>query len=235
MIDKLRARIQAVENRIDGVPGFFLKLERRNNMAANRVQNTDRPSKHRGNAMVIFIIIVLIAVGAVFLINSSTQDPVGPVEQYPWCEIDRINAAAVNLPHAPQVTLKEMSMVHPITSEDGQPRGQLEIEITPDGAVVAVWKANYKEDVFEKEVSATCAGNVDASKLYEDENGATDESKLFFITEGKFIIQAFQQGNAIAGGGKAYVVGWIAPDETATGTLVLAPDKKTTKIYRWGK
>ena len=130
--------------------------------------------------------------------------------------------------------MDEVRKISPnITSEDGQNRGRLLIETYSDGLVEATWKATYKEGSYEKDFTATCVGNIDAEKIYENENG-DDPSKLFFITKGKFLLKAFKQGNAIGGGGEAYVVGWISPDGTATGTLVLAPTKKKTKNYKWG-
>jgi len=193
-------------------------------------------SRHHGNTLIIVIIIALFAVVAIMFINKITQDPTGPVDECPWAETNRIVGlgASINLPQPPQISLdEEKTISHTILSEDGQNRGRLEILISPDGLVEAVWKANYKEDVYEKEFTAKCEGNVDANKTYEDENG-TDPSRLFFITKGSFLLQAFKHGNARAGGGEAYVVGWISPDGSSNGTLVLAPDKKNTKIYKWG-
>ncbi len=205
-------------------------------MTQKCTQNTILASKHKGNTTIKVIILVLCVVCAVWVINSMTKDPSGPVEQCPWGEEDRIvnDISEINLPQSPQFSLdEEIGISHTITSEDGQDRGRLSIEIAPAGLVAATWKASYKEGVYEKDFTATCVGNIDAEKIYENENG-DDPSKLFFITEGTFLLKAFKHGNAIAGGGDAYVVGWISPDATATGTLVLAPTKKKTKIYKWG-
>ncbi len=205
-------------------------------MTQKCTQNTILASKHKGNTAIKVIILVLLVVCAVWVINSMTKDPSGPVEQCPWVEVDRIvnDISEINLPQSPQISLDEERRIsHIITSEDGQDRGRLSIEIDPDGLVAATWKATYKEGIYEKDFTATCEGNIDAEKIYENENG-TDPSKLFFITEGTFLLKAFKHGNAIPGGGEAYVVGWISPDGTATGTLVLAPNKKNTKIYKWG-
>ncbi len=205
-------------------------------MTEKCTQNTILASKHKGNTAITVIVLVLLVVCAVWVINSMTKDPSGPVEQCPWVEVDRIvnDISEINLPQSPQISLDEERRIsHKITSEDGQDRGRLSITIDPDGLVVATWKASYKEGSYEKDFTATCEGNIDAEKIYENENG-DDPSKLFFITKGKFLLKAFKQGNAIPGGGDAYVVGWISPDGTATGTLVLAPDKKNTKIYKWG-
>lgn len=205
-------------------------------MTQKCTKNTILASKHKGNAAIKVIILVLLVVGTVWIINSLTKDPTGPVEQCPWGEEDRIvtDISEINLPQSPQISLDKIRTIyHEITSEDGQDRGRLSIEIDPDGLVVATWKASYKEGSYEKDFTATCEGNIDAEKIYENEND-TDLSKLFFITKGKFLLQAFRQGTAVPGGGEAYVVGWISPDGTATGTLVLAPTKKNTKIYKWG-
>ncbi len=206
-------------------------------MTQKCTQHTIQASKHNGNTLITVISLVVLAVCAVWFINSITKDPTGPVEQCPWVEADRIvnDISEINLPQSPQISLDKVRRIsHAITSDDGQDRGRLSIEIDPAGPVVATWKASYKEGVYEKDFTATCVGNIDAEIIYENENGA-DPSKLFFITEGTFLLKAFKQGNAIPGGGEAYVVGWISPDGTATGTLVLAPDKKHTRIYKWPK
>ena len=46
--------------------------------------------KHNGNTMVLLVIIILFAVGAVIFLNSTRKDPQGPVEQCPWVETNRI-------------------------------------------------------------------------------------------------------------------------------------------------
>lgn len=206
-------------------------------MTQKCTQNTILSSKHKGNTAIKVIIVVLCVVCAVWVIDSIRKDPTGPVEQCPWVEEARIvkNISEINLPQSPQFSLDaEMGFSHTITSEDGQDRGRLSIKIEPDGLVAATWKASYKEGSYEKDFNATCVGNIDAEKIYEDENG-DDPSKLFFITKGTFLLKAFKQGNAVPGGGDAYVVGWIASDGTSTGTLVLAPTKKKTRIYKWPK
>lgn len=192
-------------------------------------------SKHRGNTLILIIVIALFAVGAVMFINAATQDPTGPVQQCPWVENDRIvdDVSVINLPSKPQIELtEEIGLNLSIKNDEGQSRGRLEILISPDGLVEAIWKAKYKEDDMEKDFSAGLTGNVDAQMLYED-GSSTDDSKLFFLAKGTFILQAFTRGNARAGGGEAYVVGWLEADRSAHGTLVLAPDKKNTKIYTW--
>jgi hypothetical protein len=205
-------------------------------MTQKCTRNPIPSSKHKGNGAIKFIIIVVLVVCVVWVVNSMEKDPSGPVEQCPWVEADRIvnDISAINLPQSPQISMDKVKGIsQKITSEDGQDRGRLLVEIDPEGLVGATWKATYKEGSYEKQFTASCAGNIDAEKLYEDENDV-DPSKLFFITKGNFQLRAFQQGNARAGGGDAYIVGWISPDGTATGTLVLAPDKKKTKIYKWG-
>ncbi len=201
-----------------------------------KAMSNSMPKARHGNTLIIVVIIILFAVGAVIFLNSTTKVPTGPVDECPWVESHRIleDYAGIHLPKPPQITIsEEKSIKYPITSDEGQNRGRLEIVISPDGLVVAAWQARYKEDVYEKEFTATCQGNVDADRLYENEDGA-DPSRLFFITEGRFVMQAFKHGNASLGGGEAYVVGWVSPDGSANGTLVLTPDKKTTRIYRWG-
>lgn len=196
-----------------------------------------RTSKHRGNTFVLFIVIALFVVGVAMFLNATTKDPTGPVEECPWVEIDRIadDLSMINLPQSPQISLETpIEFTLTITSEDGEKRGRLTFEIDTTGAVSAIWKANYTEGIYKKEFAATCLGNVDADRIFEDGNGI-DESKLFFLTRGTFILQAFKQGNAAVGGGEAYVVGWLSPDGSGHGTLVLAPDKKNTKIYTWEK
>ena len=196
-----------------------------------------RRGKHQGNALVLIVIIALFAVGAVMFLNATTRDPVGPVQECPWVECDRLTAdpTAIHLPQSPQISLdKEIHFTVTLSSNDNQPRGRLEILITPDGQVETVWQAKYKDGELSKEFTATALGNVDAERIYSDD-GTGDESELFFLTKGTFLLQAFKHGNARAGGGEAYVVGWLGADGSAHGTLVLASDKKNTTRYAWEK
>ena len=199
-------------------------------------QNTVLASKHKGNTAITVIIIALCVVCVVLIVNKIKKGPTGPVEQCPWTEEDRIvnSISEIKLPQSPQISLDmERKITYKITSEDGEDRGKVLIIIDPEGPVFATWRAKYKEGSYDKEFDASCSGNVDAENIYIDEEGA-DPSKLFFITKGSCQLKAFRQGNAVLGGSDAYIVGWIAPDGTATGTIVLAPSKKDTRIYKWG-
>lgn len=194
-----------------------------------------RTNRNRFGSIIPIIIIVIVVVAAVFIINTLRQDPTGHVNQYPWTEENRIvtDSAAVEMPAENQFQLKSPKTISRSLSYQGEDRGNLKIEIDTSGLLEAQWKASYKEGEFEKDVSAAFEGNIDATMPYEDENG-TDGDKLFFIAKGKFLLQAFKKnGNAQAGGGDAYIVGWLEPDGNASGTMVLAPDKKNTKIYTW--
>ncbi len=204
-------------------------------MVRHRIRSAGRPHTRHGNTLILIVVIALFAVAAVMYFNASGKEPAGPVEECPWVEIERIaeDISMINLPGDSQKSLEEpISFTQSIKSDEGENRGRITIEIDPSGLVAASWKAKYKEDNLEKEFNAGCSGNVDSTMVFEDENGV-DEDKLFFLTQGTFILQAFKQGNARAGGGQAYIVGWLSPDGSSQGSLVLAPDKKTTKVYRW--
>lgn len=197
-------------------------------------RNRQRNHHRKGGIIPILIIVVVIFV-AVFVINMIQKDPTGHVNEFPWTEEHRLvsDIEAIQLPAGDQFKLDADKTIDRSIQYEGADRGRLNIEITTDGAVHANWKASYQEGNFEKDVDAGFEGNVDATMVYEDEN-SSDAAKLFFIAKGNFLLKAFKKnGGAQAGGGDAYVVGWIDPDGEATGTMVLAPDKKKTKIYTW--
>jgi hypothetical protein len=83
-------------------------------------------------------------------------------------------------------------------------------------------------------MAASFNGNVDPSKPFV-ENGSRDRSNLYFITRGTFTMLETQQstGRSRSIFGLIYVRGWLYPDYTAVGEIIITENKKTFEAFDW--
>ena len=119
---------------------------------------------------------------------------------------------------------------------DDQPRGEINVLIYPDGIVKGVWNGEYDrpEDIHCVVMAASFAGNIDPDRQYI-EDGERDASKLYFLTAGAYnlferVISTKQPRNV---SGFLYVRGWLDPNYTVVGELIITEDKKTLETFSW--
>jgi hypothetical protein len=119
---------------------------------------------------------------------------------------------------------------------DEQPRGEINILIYPDGMVKGIWNGEYDrtEDIHCLIMASSFMGNIEPSKKYV-EDGVADKSKLYFLTGGGYNTfetePATKQQRNI--NGFVYVRGWIDPNYTAEGELIITKDKKNFETFSW--
>ena len=117
--------------------------------------------------------------------------------------------------------------------QGGQPRGEINVLIYPDGAVKGVWNGEYDglNDVHCLILAASFTGNIDPSKRFVK----SDPSKLYFLTVGtSTLMETNLSTNRDRGiNGFVYVRGWLDPNYTAVGELVITRDKKTFETFSW--
>jgi hypothetical protein len=115
------------------------------------------------------------------------------------------------------------------------PRGTVGLTVQPDGTVSGGWGGNYYNDrQINFEGSGSVSGYVCPSKIYgggEDE----DESKLYFITKGKFTLHEtdFEKNRFHIRGGDLYITGWINTDYTAFGEVTITSNEKYFERFHW--
>ncbi len=119
---------------------------------------------------------------------------------------------------------------------DDQSQGGISFLIYPDGTVKGVWNGEYDraDDTHCLIMAASFAGNIDPTRKYI-ENGVQDPSKLYFITAGAYNVfeTVLSTGKSRTVYGFVYVRGWLAPNYTAVGELIITQNKKTFETFSW--
>lgn len=186
-------------------------------------------------ALLLVMTAVLAFVGRSFV--TVNRDP-----NLPWNEEFRIIAGA----EAGQIEaskikglIKRVLRYKANAEQAGRRRGQMNLLIYPNGLVKGVWNGEYTNDsgVHCVVMTASFEGNIDASKAYVGFVAGQSEggSALYFITKGTYV---FLESEPAAGAchnraGYIYVRGWLYPDYTAIGEIVITKDKRTYETFSW--
>lgn len=117
--------------------------------------------------------------------------------------------------------------------QGGQPRGNINVLIYPDGTVKGFWNGEYDEpnDVHCLVMAASFTGNIDPSKRFVKR----DPSKLYFVTAGTFTLMETNLSTSRDRGinGFVYVRGWLDSNYTVVGELIITENKKTFDSFSW--
>lgn len=187
-------------------------------------------------AVLLVMTAVLAWVGRSFV--TVSKDP-----NLPWNEEFRIltGAEAVQIEASKIKGLITRVLRYKADAEEaGQRRGQISLLIYPDGLVKGVWNGEYTDGsgVHRVVMAASFEGNIDASKPYVGFVAGQREggTALYFITKGTYV---FLESEPAAGAnhnraGYMYVRGWLYPDYTALGEIVITKDKRTYETFSWG-
>ena len=194
---------------------------------------------HRGFALLIVLIAVAIIM-ILYMVNMSAIFQLGsghkPTEKPLWDEENRILGPNVfiRLPKPPKPSLNEPVSLTATVTRNGKYRGDITIEFNTIGEVTGTWLSSYEHIGDKYTFEADFAGNIDISKTYVVD-GKTDKSKLYFITKGKYIQTVFNKKteNLSATEGIIYVAGWLRPDYSAAGRIVITTDKTWSAEYLW--
>ena len=162
---------------------------------------------------------------------------------YPWTEesliVDKDSGKQVQEPYPEQAQFTKAVELFVRVNQDDQRRGKMSLLVRPDGMVFGSWNAKYKnkvENISHEVMLGDFEGNIVPSIVYTDQNDEEDQSKLFFITKGNFVMieELHNNNNRVRRvQGNIYVTGWIEPDLSATGKLHLTSDKVNQIIYQW--
>jgi hypothetical protein len=189
------------------------------------------------------VILVILLAGPSVLFSNS--DPT-----LPWNEEFRINPPG----QTPEIQLSDKQpqlaqvLHYKIQPEEGDnPRGTINFFIHPDGNVMGVWNGEYDksaesvadanvipDDVHYLIMAASFNGNVDPSKPFP-KDGAKNCSNLYFLTRGTYMLLETQKatGGSRSVNGLIYVRGWLHPDYTAIGEVIITKDKRTFETFNW--
>ncbi|MGA2070679.1 MAG: hypothetical protein ABSG97_04955 [Sedimentisphaerales bacterium] len=117
--------------------------------------------------------------------------------------------------------------------QGGQPRGDINVLIYPDGTVKGIWNGEYDQpnDVHRVILAANFTGNIDPSKGFLK----GDPSKLYFVTAGTSTLMetnlSTSENHAI--NGFIYVRGWLDLNYAVVGELIITENKKTFESFSW--
>ena len=170
---------------------------------------------------------------AIFGPSQKTNSSEKPL----WREEHRIVGPSVliKLPKAPKPLLDNpVSITGQVTRNDSY-RGEITIRFNTIGEVNGLWKSSYLHDYEQYTFDAEFTGTIDVSKIYWAGIKA-DESKLYFITKGKYTQTVFNKKteNISATEGVIYVAGWLNPDYSANGKIAITTeDKDFSAEYLW--
>ena len=121
--------------------------------------------------------------------------------------------------------------------EETNNRGGISIRITPDGKVKGVWKSDYnkgRNPRMNYVMDAMFTGNIDPTNVFFDENGE-DMTKLFVIAKGEVMIVAmgYKDGSIRKNFQEIWITGWVNPDQTAKGEVVMLTGGDTFQTFHW--
>jgi hypothetical protein len=195
----------------------------------------------RGNAIVgLIIILLLVAVvyGVQRYMKSHTPDPDIVQDLTPWKEW-RLREKSEK--PVPPITEKQAKIpgalkfdMTPRLQGTEDSRGELALHVSSEGAIYGNWSGTYsnaKKDNIDVQ-NGRFDGKAYPGKIYRDEKGE-DPSKLYFLGKGTFMAHKTsadaKQYHII--GGDIYVRGWLSPDLSVAGEIIITSDEKYSETF----
>jgi hypothetical protein len=192
--------------------------------------------KKRSGFGLLLMILIVVIIGAVMWLDPmsffQSNDP-----NLPWNQEFHLVSEGAQVPPttSQQLSIEKNLELDVKLEKDGTSRGRLGIFIESGGTVGARWSGEFypEKKVFYDIVNGNLDGNIVPSKMFVDENGIEDPSKLYFLTKGGYFILVSDdnKGTTFQINGFLYARGWIEPDLHAKGELIVSADKKTYKSF----
>ena len=213
-------------------------------MQAIRLRATFR--RYRGFSPLIALIIIAILVVIVFLgqrymKKMAQRDPDLCYDLKPWKEWRLREASEKPIPEqlAEQPVITEVLKFDTNLKKKGSedPRGELVVFIGPDGGVGGSWSGIYykgRERNFHI-MGGRFEGRVYPGKIYRDEAGEEDPTKLYLMAAGEFLLQESdtKKGMLYTNAGEIYVQGWLDAEFVLSGEVTITSDEKYFETFTW--
>ena len=201
-------------------------------------------SKNRRGDALIFLLIALILGAAIYGLqrymksHTPNQDPDTAQDLTPWKEwrlrqksekpAQPISEKQAKIPG----TIRFDTNAHLPGTADS--RGELTLFVTPKGQISGAWSGTYyndKKDAFDIQ-GGGFNGKAYPGKIYRDEKGE-DPSKLSFLGKGNFNIHkvSAETKEYRILGGDIYVRGWLNPDLSVTGEIIITGDETFSDTF----
>jgi hypothetical protein len=186
--------------------------------------------------VVIMMLLMMMQMKTFFRTPSESGKSITDINR-PWLQCDKIldSDRLITMPDPPKPDMsKPIRIVTKIHREEN-PRGGITIEFTPNGEVSGNWQCSYAHEDRTYSYTADFKGNIDIEETYVDPDGKEDESKLFFITKGRFTKTTVNQSSDVSSEteGDVYVTGWLSPDHSAHGRITITTDETWSAVYTW--
>ena len=199
-------------------------------------------SNRRGSAVIGLIVVLLliaIVLAAKWWVKANVKDP-DIVDLSPWKEwrLRESNPKPVAPPsdQQPRITEAPFFDADAKLPEDNSPRGNIRLIISPGGAVDGAWYGDYYNirEFFCDIMVGDFSGKVYPSKIYRNEEGEEDLSKLYFIAKGTFLLQVTDLRKMLKHeGGDIYVKGWLDSEYNIVGEIIITSNEKYFETFVW--
>jgi hypothetical protein len=195
----------------------------------------------RGNAIVGLIIVLLLAAvvyGVQRYMKSHTPDPDTAQDLTPWKEWQLREKSEKPVPPISDKQAKipgaiKFDVIARLAGTENS-RGELALSIGDQGQMYGNWSGTYsndKKDTIDVQ-NGRFDGKVYPGKIYRDEKGE-DPSKLYFLGKGTFMAHKTsadaKQYHIV--GGDIYARGWLSPDLSVAGEIIITSDKKYFETF----
>jgi hypothetical protein len=192
-------------------------------------------------ALIVIGILVLLVVLGKRYVKITQKDPDLCYDLKPWKEW-RLRESSEKpipepLPEMPVITedLKFDTNLKKKGSTD--PRGELLVYISTDGGVGGNWSGTYykgRERNFDI-MNGSFEGRVCPGKIYRDEAGEEDLTKLYIMAKGEFLLQESDtnKGMLYTNMGDIYVQGWLDREYMLSGEVTITSDEDYFETFTW--
>jgi hypothetical protein len=195
----------------------------------------------RGDILIFLLIAFVIAaliVGYQSYKKKHAPDPDTTMDMAPWKELQmREKSEKPPTPISekqakiPDLVQYEAYVYMPGTTT---PRGDVTLIIASEEQIGGSWSgtfSNDKNDNFDVQ-AGRFEGKFFPGKIYSDDKGQ-DLSKLYFLAKGKFVIHKVtgETKNYRIFAGDIYVRGWLSPDLSLTGEIIITTDEETSETF----
>lgn len=182
----------------------------------------------------ILLLLYFIQAGSIFGPASPGIMKKGPAKK-PWTMEDLLVPAdkIIKQPRNGQPSIDPGFKLNAAVSYDETARGKARIEFDPSGEISGGWTANYSHDTQNYSYRAEFEGNIVAEKKYVDDDGFSDDSKLFIYAKGTYEKKMYSTatGTADIETGTSYLTGWLDKNKCLSAELTLTTDKTWSAVY----
>jgi len=194
---------------------------------------------------VLALIIIGLLVLVVFLVprymKATAKDPDLCYDLKPWKEWRLREGSEKPIP---EISAEQPALTEELTfdtnlkdKESGEPRGELAVYIGTDGGVGGNWSGLYykgRKRSFQI-MGGLFGGRVYPGKIYRDETGEEDPTKLYLMAGGEFMMQEAdtEKGRLLNIGGDIYVQGWLDSEYVLSGEVTITSNEKHFETFTW--